>query len=138
MLFRGMKIKFLILIIGVFSLAGCKDPDERKTHYITVYLSQDVEIKEVLIDLEAKKPGVLVEHPEGVEVKHRPTKPRPTVSFEPVAAGVLGVCFILLNAALGPRSIFAHRRESLLRRLLIVPPGNAFGLQLSLFTRSWH
>lgn len=95
----GRKRNSLFMTIGLFIfLAGCNDPDERKTHYITVYVSQDVEVKEVLIDLEAKKPGVLVEHPEGVEVKHRPTKPRKTVSFDALPAGLVA-CFLLLLLA---------------------------------------
>jgi len=105
MLFRGLNIKLVVSIIGLFYLAGCNDPDERKTHYITVYVSQDVEIKEVLIDLDMKKPGVVVEHPEGVEAKHRPTKPRSTVSFDPLPPGIIGLLLVILTLVLHSGSL---------------------------------
>lgn len=89
--FRRVVLAFGLLLC----LVGCNDSDERKTRYITVYLSQDVEIREVLIDLDAKKPGVLVEHPEGVEVKHRPTKPRKSISFDQLPVGLLALLLLL-------------------------------------------
>jgi glycerol uptake facilitator-like aquaporin len=104
-MFMGRKLLRFFLTLGLMiGLVGCNDPDERKTHYITIYVSQDVEIKEVLVDLDMKKPGVVVEHPEGVETKHRPTKPRKTVSFAPLPMGLLlFIAFLsLLTIRLSP------------------------------------
>ncbi len=103
MLFDRRHGRIALALGLLLCLVGCNDPDERKTHYITVYLSQDVEIKEVLIDLDAKKPGVLVEHPEGVEVKHRPTKPRKTVSFHQLPIGTLALILLLSLPLLGSK-----------------------------------
>ena len=36
--------------------AGCDEPDEKKARYVRVYLSQDVEINELLLDLDMKNP----------------------------------------------------------------------------------
>lgn len=86
----------ITLIFGFLScLVGCNDSDERKTHYVTIWLSQDVEVRGPFVDVDMKKPGVVVEHPEGVEVKHRPTKPRKSVSFDHLPVGLLALLLVL-------------------------------------------
>lgn len=48
------------MTIGPFiRLAGCNDPDEKKTRCITVYLSPDVDIKEAPADLDTNKPPII-------------------------------------------------------------------------------
>ncbi len=110
MLLSRSKMRSVWLIAALLFLAGCNDPDERKTHYVTVYLSQDVEIREILVDLDLKKPGVVVVHPEGVEVKHHPTKPKKTVSFTPLPPAFAALALILAAASLGllPRRSFRN------------------------------
>lgn len=91
------QIRMLLVLSALFfSLAACKDPDERKTHYVTVVRSQDVEIREEIIDTDLKKPTVVVHHPDGVDVRHLPTKPRDTVSFEPLTLGFLALLLLVL------------------------------------------
>lgn len=89
-------LKLSLIAMTVATLVGCDEREERKVRYVTIYVSQDVEIKETLVDLDMKKPGVLVVHPEGVEVKHWPTKPRDSVSFAPLQVDLLSL-FLLLT-----------------------------------------
>lgn len=96
MLFGKKRCEALVVVISLICLSGCNDPDERKTHYVTVYLSQDVEIKDILVDTGMKKPGIHVVHPEGVESTHRPTKPKKSVSFDQLPLGVLALLFFFL------------------------------------------
>jgi hypothetical protein len=89
----------------VISLAGCNDPGEPKTRYVTIYVSQDVEIKEVLIDLDMKKPGMVVAHPEGVKTRRRPTKPRKTVFLPPLPMDLpmlIAVLFLVVTRSKQP------------------------------------
>ena len=86
----------LVLSALFFSLAACKDPDERKTHYVTIIRSQDVEIREEIVDTDLKKPTVVVHHPDGVDVRHLPTKPRKTVSFEQLPLGFLVLLLLIM------------------------------------------
>lgn len=84
---KSIKLSLILLASGL--LSGCNEREERQVRYVTIYLSQDVEIKETLVDLDMKKPGVVVVHPEGVEVKHHPTKPRKSVSFSPLPTSIM-------------------------------------------------
>lgn len=95
----------LVLSVVFFSLAACKDPDERKTHYVTVIRSQDVEIREELVDTDLKKPTVVVYHPDGVDVRHLPTKPRKTISFEQLPLGFLAFLLLIMTISERRRSL---------------------------------
>lgn len=92
--------RFALLFVFVTSVSACNDPDERKTHYVTIVRSQDVEIREEFVDTDMKKPTVVVHHPDGVDVRHLPTKPRKTVSFAPVSpASLITLVLTMLTIA---------------------------------------
>jgi len=108
------QVVTFFLIVGV--LAGCEERDERKVRYVTLYVSQDVEIKEVLTDLDMKKPGVVVVHPEGVDVKHHPTKPRKTLSFAPSTKDMIALLLFIIALTTSYRLLLTNNKKLFFQR----------------------